>query len=189
MSTYLIADGDDARQAHDDLLNFSRASNKALQFQPVDLEALVRVQMHQLEAQIMATEAVITVDPLPVVLADGRYLGQVFQNLLSNALVYHRPGMAPVVHISATQEEDYWRIDMRDNGIGIAEDHLDRIFDIFQRLHTEEDYPGTGIGLAICQRVMERHRGTLSVSSMLGEGSTFSMRLPKAAPGHVQAFS
>ncbi|MEM6645162.1 MAG: PAS domain S-box protein [Bacteroidota bacterium] len=165
----------------DDLLHFSRASNKALKLQPVELEAVVRVQLHHVEAQVLATGATVTVEALPVVLADGRYLGQVFQNLLSNALAYHRPGVAPVVQISATQEAGYWRIDVCDNGIGIAEAHQDRIFDIFQRLHTEEDYPGTGIGLAICQRVVERHGGMLSVTSVPGEGSTFSVRLPAVA--------
>ncbi|MEM1093079.1 MAG: PAS domain S-box protein [Bacteroidota bacterium] len=177
-----IADGVD-RMARliDDLLNFSRASNKALKLQPVELDAMIRVQLHQLEAQIVAAEAEITVDPLPVVMADGRYLGQVFQNLLANALAYRRPGVAPVVQVSASREADRWRIDVRDNGIGIAEEHQERIFDIFQRLHTEEDYPGTGIGLAICQRVVERHGGTLSVTSLPGEGSTFSVRLPASA--------
>jgi len=115
---------------------------------------------------------VITHDPLPTVMADYLQLGQLFQNLIANAIKFHG-SEAPRVHISAKQKNDEWVLSVNDNGIGIAPEHVERVFIIFQRLHGRGDYPGTGIGLAICKKIVERHGGRIWVESEIGKGSTF----------------
>jgi signal transduction histidine kinase len=105
-------------------------------------------------------------------------LAQVFQNLIANAIKFRRADEAPQVHVSATREGDLWRFSVADNGIGIPADQRERIFQIFHRLHTREEYPGTGIGLALCRRIVERHGGRIWVESEPGEGATFYFTLP-----------
>ena len=119
----------------------------------------------------------VTHDPLPIVLADATQLLQVFQNLLGNALKF-RTAAPPIVHISAERQEDAWGFAVRDNGIGIEAQYVERIFAVFQRLHTRREYPGTGIGLALCKKMVERHGGRIWVESELGKGAMFAFTLP-----------
>ncbi len=123
-------------------------------------------------------DASVTHSPLPTVAADQAQLGQVFQNLIVNAIKFQREGVAARVHIAATQEDAMWVFSVADNGIGINPEQTDRIFQIFQRLHTREEYPGTGIGLALCKRIVERHSGHIWVRSTPNKGSTFFFTLP-----------
>jgi chemotaxis family two-component system sensor kinase Cph1 len=122
--------------------------------------------------------AVLSHDPLPEVVADPLQLAQVFQNLLGNALKFRAPGVAPRVHVTAARRAQDWLFGVEDNGIGIAPQHAERVFVIFQRLHERAQYPGTGIGLAICKKVVERHGGRIWVESEPGRGATFRFTLP-----------
>jgi hypothetical protein len=129
--------------------------------------------LSNLRVAIEESQATITFDDLPTVDTDATQLTQVFQNLISNAIKFHKQDIPPCVHVSAEPGKNEWRFSVRDNGIGIAPKHTERIFLIFQRLHTREEYPGTGIGLAVCKKIVERHGGRLWVTSEPGEGSTF----------------
>jgi len=127
---------------------------------------------------------VVTHDTLPQVMGDSRQLVQLFQNLIGNAIKFHAD-QPPQVHISIQQQENHshggvacWMFSVQDNGIGIEPRYFDRIFLIFQRLHNREEYPGTGIGLAICKKIVERHGGQIWVESELGKGSTFRFTIP-----------
>jgi light-regulated signal transduction histidine kinase (bacteriophytochrome) len=131
-----------------------------------------------LREPIGATQARITNDPLPVVMGDIPQLTQLLQNLLSNSIKY-RSERPIEIHVSAEELPLSWRIRVRDNGIGIDKAYWERIFVIFQRLHTRQEYPGTGIGLAICKKIVERHGGRIWVESRPGEGSTFCFELQK----------
>jgi light-regulated signal transduction histidine kinase (bacteriophytochrome) len=121
-------------------------------------------------------KAIITHDPLPTVYGDATRLGQVWQNLLGNALKFCKEP-SPRIHIAVQQEGHYWRFAVQDNGIGIDPRHAERIFQVFQRLHSRSEYPGTGIGLAICKRIVEQHGGRIWVESEPGKGATFFFTL------------
>jgi len=123
------------------------------------------------------TDPVVTHDPLPTVIADDTQMCQLFQNLISNAIKF-RNEKPPFIHVSAERREREWVFSVRDNGIGIDRDYKDRIFAIFQRLHSIGDYPGTGIGLAVCKRIIGRHGGRIWLESQPGEGSTFYFSIP-----------
>lgn len=166
------------QQLIDSLLEYSRLQSRKKPFDSVDLDAVLKRALHDMERLIVETDARITFGPLPAVRGDELQLGQIFQNLISNALKF-RSAARPEVHITAGEFPGYWKISVRDNGIGIDPEHQDKIFKIFKRLHSRADYPGTGIGLAVCKRIIERHGGETGVESEAGKGSTFWFTLPK----------
>jgi PAS domain S-box-containing protein len=161
-----------------DLLAYSRVGSRALELQPVDTAAVVDQVISDLSLAIEDTGASVTRGELPTIRADPRQIQQLFQNLLANAIKFHKPGTTPVVRISARQRDGHWTFSVCDNGIGIEPQYLDRIFVLFQRLHSRADYAGTGIGLAICKKIVERHGGTIRVESEPGHGTTFEFTLP-----------
>jgi PAS domain S-box-containing protein len=164
----------------EDLLAFSRVGTRGSALLPVDSEHALGSAMRSLQAATEDAGARITHDPLPMVLADPTQLEQLFMNLLGNALKFR--GEAPVVvHVTAAREGRYWRFSITDNGIGIDPAYFERIFVIFQRLHARDEYPGTGVGLAICKKIVERHGGRISVESTCGVGTTFSFTLLAAS--------
>jgi len=167
----------------DDLLALSRISTQPREMRPNSLEDVMRGVLADLETRIESSGAEVEVGPLPTIVADSTQMRQLFQNLLSNALKFVRPGVAPRIHISARPLTDpggapLWCIAVQDNGIGFEEKYLDRIFTVFQRLQGRAAYEGTGIGLAICRRIVERHGGNITARSRPGEGSTFLVTLP-----------
>jgi len=155
-----------------DLLAFSRVGTQGKPFAATNCDAVLDRILKNLKIGIQNSGAVITRDPLPIVMGDEVQLAQLLQNLLTNAMKF-RGADVPRIHISAAQGGMGWKIMVRDNGIGIAPEQGDRIFVIFQRLHTKTQYPGTGIGLAICKKVAERHGGRIWVEPSPGGGSTF----------------
>jgi PAS domain S-box-containing protein len=160
-----------------DLLAYSRVGTRGKGFEPTDCTGVLDQAIANLKAAIEESGAVVTHDPLPIVMADNLQLVQLFQNLIGNAIKFH--GKEPLrVHVSAGQKENEWVISVRDNGIGIDHQYAERIFVIFQRLHTKEEYPGTGIGLAICKKIVERRGGRIWVESQPGIGSTFYFTIP-----------
>ncbi len=155
-----------------DLLAYSRVSTGGRQFESTSLEAALNYALESLRNAVNESGAVITHDPLPTVLGDEKQLAQLFQNLLSNAVKF-RGEEPPRIHVSAKRTNAGWLLSVRDNGIGLDSQYADRIFVIFQRLHTRQEFPGTGIGLAICKKIVERHGGRIWVESELGKGTTF----------------
>jgi signal transduction histidine kinase len=149
----------------------------------------VDTALHDLGERVREAGAEVEVGPLPTVLADAGQVQQLFQNLLSNALKFHAPDQAPEVRVSAERMDGdgMWRIAVADNGVGIAAADQQRVFEVFRRLHTREEYEGTGIGLAVVQRIVERHGGRVWLESAPGEGTTFYFTLPEAAEGDASA--
>jgi two-component system, chemotaxis family, sensor kinase Cph1 len=162
-----------------DLLAYSRVSSQGGAFAPADCGRILAMVLESLRATTDAAGAQVTSDPLPTVIGDATQLGQVFQNLIANAIKFHAEGRPPRVHVSAAEGPGEWTFAVADNGIGIAPEYFERIFIIFQRLHTIEEYGGTGIGLAVCKKIVERHGGRIWVESVLGGGSTFRFTVPK----------
>jgi len=160
-----------------DLLAYSRISTRGQPFKPTPTEAVLERVLANLRLAIQEAGARITHDPLPVVSADDSQLVQLLQNLISNAIKFHSPD-TPRVHIAAEPRGASWSFSVRDNGIGIEPRHLQRIFGVFERLHPSTEYSGTGIGLAICRRIVQRHGGRLWVESEPGRGSVFIFTLP-----------
>ncbi|CCH52425.1 PAS/PAC sensor signal transduction histidine kinase [Fibrisoma limi BUZ 3] len=176
-----------------DILDFSRIATQRGSDKLVSLNEVVEQVLTTLELVIAETNAEINVDLLPSVLGDASQLTQLFQNLLGNALKFHRPSVAPLIHIRSYTVEGgalpasvkptrvskvYYQIDVVDNGVGFDEKYLDRIFQVFQRLHGKTQFAGTGIGLAICERVVANHGGAITASSQPGQGATFTVYLP-----------
>src|SRR5205085_3046210 len=166
------------KQLIEDLLAYSRVGTKGKEFKPASLEAPLKRAITNLRAAIEESGAAVTCDALPTVDIDEVQLTQLFQNLIGNALKF-RGQAAPRIHVSASQENGEWRVAIADNGIGIEPQYFERIFMLFQRLHTMGEYPGTGIGLAICKKEVERHGGRNSVESQLGRGAALHFTLPK----------
>lgn len=162
-----------------DLLSYSRVGTQGKSLASTDSEALLRRVLDSLRFAVEESGAVIVHDPLPMVIADPQQLGQLLQNLLTNAIKFHGEE-PPHIHISAERNGSDWKISVRDNGIGISQEHADRIFVIFQRLHTKTEYPGTGIGLAICKKIVERHGGRIWIEPSPGGGTTFCFTIPGA---------
>jgi len=161
-----------------DLLSFSRIGTRGKPLEPTDAQAVLSEALHNLAAAIEESRAMVTNDELPKVRADASQLVLVFQNLIGNAIKFHGQEK-PRVHIAAVDQAGEWIFSVRDNGIGIDSQYADRIFVIFQRLHTREEYPGTGIGLAVCKRIVERHGGRIWFESEAGKGSTFFFSIPQ----------
>jgi PAS domain S-box-containing protein len=160
-----------------DLLLYSRVSTQGQPLMATDSTAAIADAAVNLEVLIREKAAAVTWDPLPTVAADASQLTQLFQNLLANALKFSAEA-PPCVHVSAAPTDGGWRFCVQDNGIGIALEHAHKIFIIFQRLHPRDTYPGTGIGLAVCKKIVERHGGRIWVESALGEGARFYFTLP-----------
>lgn len=160
-----------------DLLAYSRVTAQGKVFEWVDCNGLLEEVLSNLQVAAEQNRAVVTHDPLPTVMADRGQLGQLFQNLIGNAIKF-RGEEPPQIHVSAEQRTGEWLFSVRDNGIGVGPQYAERIFVIFQRLHNREEYPGTGIGLAICKKIVERHGGRIWVVSHTGQGATFHFTLP-----------
>ncbi len=166
-----------------DLLKFSRVETAAKPLEPTDVAAVVAGVVRTMEASLGEAGATVTVGDLPVVMADAAQLEQVFTNLLGNAIKYRRPDVPSAIRVMGRSAGSMVEFSIEDNGIGIETEYFDRIFVIFQRLHTKEAYPGTGIGLAVVKKIVERHGGTVRVESVPGEGSTFFFTLPPVVTG------
>lgn len=166
------------KQLIEDLLTFARVGTRGKEPLPVDCEAVLKKALANLRSAMDQSGALITHDPLPVVSADDFQLVQLFQNLIGNAMKF-RGEETPRIHVGAAARPDEWVLSVADNGIGIDQQYFERIFVVFQRLHGKSEYAGTGIGLAICKKVAERHGGRMWVESEPGKGSIFYFTLPK----------
>ena len=160
-----------------DLLEYSRVSTRGKDLEPTDLESVLEQNLANLQMAIEESSAMVTHDPLSIVMADNTQMIQLLQNLIGNAIKF-RNEESPHVHISVEQKGSEWIFSVRDNGIGIDPEYADRIFVIFQRLHGVGEYAGTGIGLAVCKRIVERHGGRIWMESQPGDGSTFYFTIP-----------
>ena len=165
-----------------DLLAFSRVGTRGELLTPTNCETLLSQTLSDLKVSVDDSGAVITHDTLPTVMADGSQLAQVFQNLIGNAIKFKGED-SPRIHIAAERKDGEWVFSVADNGIGIEQEYFDRIFVIFQRLHGREEYEGTGIGLSVCKKIVERHGGRMWVESEIGRGSTFYFTIPSKATG------
>ncbi len=177
---FIIEGGNRMQRLIEDLLRLSRIETKAKPLVPTNAAEVVADALRLMETSIREAGATIEVGDLPEVMADAAQLAQVFTNLVGNALKYRRPDVPPEIRISAERTGAFWRFAVQDNGIGIEAEYFDRIFVIFQRLHTRDAYQGTGIGLAVVRKIVERHGGRTGVESTPGEGSTFYFTLPAA---------
>jgi light-regulated signal transduction histidine kinase (bacteriophytochrome) len=166
------------QQLINDLLVYSRVGTRGKTPVPTDLNEVLDHAEANLSEAIKENGAVVTHEPLPTVAADQVQMTQLFQNLLANALKF-RSGEKPRIHVSAQARNGDWLLAVQDNGIGLAPEHQERIFAIFQRLHSRREYPGTGIGLALCKKIVERHGGRIWVESAPGRGATFYFNIPK----------
>ena len=182
-------------QLIDDILAYSRLSSKAKPYERVNLNETVSAILSDLEVRIEQTGATVTVDGLPTIDADPMQMRQLFQNLIGNALKFHRENIPPVVRVTGHRvpsrergknARDSCHLIVQDNGIGFDEKYLDRIFTVFQRLNTRTTYEGSGVGLAICRKIAERHGGTISARSVPGQGATFVVTLPVEQRGETQ---
>ena len=176
---FMVDGGQRAQALIRDLLSLARIDSQARPWEPVAIDALLADTVQQLRMRVRETGAEVTHGPLPVVVADARQMGQLFANLIANALKF-RGSQAPRVHVSAERSGNGWRIEVRDNGLGIETRFFERIFVMFQRLHLRSEHEGTGIGLAICRKIVERHGGQIGLESVPGQGSTFYFTLPDA---------
>ncbi len=164
------------------LLSYSQVGKQGAVMAMVDLERIVAETIDILEAKIAARSAQVAVAPLPAVYGDSARLAQLFQNLISNAIKFTPGDRAPSIAISAADAGERWSISVADNGIGIPSGSVGKIFQIFQRLHPVDQYPGSGIGLATCKKIVEQHGGDIAVESQVGTGSTFRFTLRKQPP-------
>jgi signal transduction histidine kinase len=164
-----------------ELLNYSRVGRKSAGFAPVACREAVEAALAGLAAAVEEAGATVTVGDLPTVVGEAALLQQLFQNLVGNALKFRRDGVAPEITIGAERGDGLWRFTVADNGIGIEAEYADRIFLLFQRLHERTKYPGTGIGLALCKKVVEHHGGRIWVESEPGKGSRFNFTIPDPA--------
>ena len=174
---YIVDGATRMQRLIDDLLTYSRVGRQPRRFAPVDLGKLLQGVMDDLDLAMEESKSVVTHEPLPVISGDEVQLSQLLQNLIGNAIKFRRPGKPARVQVSAARGDRCWKLAVRDDGIGIDPQYFDRVFIIFQRLHGREEYPGTGIGLAVCKKIVERHGGRIWVKSRPGKGSTFQFTL------------
>jgi light-regulated signal transduction histidine kinase (bacteriophytochrome) len=160
-----------------DLLEFSRVTTRASEPEPTDSEFVLNQVLSNLDLYIKENRATVSYGSLPKVIADSTQLAQVFQNLIINGLKFHSEE-TPIINICAEKKAKEWVFSVQDNGIGIDPQYSEKIFEVFKRLHNKEAYPGTGIGLAVCKKIIERHSGRIWIKSELGKGSTFYFTLP-----------
>jgi PAS domain S-box-containing protein len=175
---YITDASDRMRRLVQDLLDYSRLGRQRI-LEPIDCNQVVEEVLTDLTMSIQESQAVIKIDQLPVVSGYATEMKQLFQNLLSNSLKFRKTGEPPVISISVIPKEEHWQFNVTDNGIGIEEKHWERIFIIFQRLHTKAEYEGTGIGLAHCKKITELHNGKIWVDSTPDKGSTFYFTIRK----------
>jgi PAS domain S-box-containing protein len=175
--TYAVDGATRMQRLIQDLLAYSRVGTKGREFVPADCEVLLDRVLGDLKVAIEESGAMVTHDPLPIVRADETQIAQLMQNLIGNAIKF-RNQEPPLVHVSSKRNGKAWIFSIRDNGIGIDPQYAERIFVIFQRLHKREEYPGTGIGLAVCKKIVERHGGRIWVESNSEKGATFYFTLP-----------
>ena len=177
---YIVEAAKRMQQLINDLLEYSRVATKGAEFQQVDTEEVLDNVLQNLKSSIEENNAEITHDELPTVIADKVQLVQLFQNLIGNAIKFKKPDEPPKIHISAQKDEkkNEYVFSVSDNGIGMEPQYAERIFIIFQRLHTRDVYKGTGIGLSIAKKIIERHGGRIWVESEFGVGSTFYFTIP-----------
>jgi chemotaxis family two-component system sensor kinase Cph1 len=161
----------------DDVLAYSKVDIQGVEFELTSVGTALERALSNLRGRISETRAIITSEPMPTVMADRTQLMQLFQNLIGNAIKF-RSSVPPEIYIGAQRLEDAWLFSVKDNGIGLDPQFAERIFIIFQRLHTRDEYPGTGMGLAICKKIVECHRGRIWVESELGQGATFYFTIP-----------
>ncbi len=162
----------------DDVLAYSKVDILGIEWGLTDMETALQRSLSHVRSRISETDAIVTFDPMPTIVADSTQLMQLFQNLIANAIKFRKPDETPQIHISVQRQEDDWLFSISDNGIGIEPQYFDRIFVIFQRLHTRDEYPGSGMGLTICKKIVECHRGQIWVTSEPGRGATFSFTIP-----------
>lgn len=165
-----------------DLLDFSRVGRVHHTHQHVDLDAVVKQTLSALSVGIEDSGAVVTHDPLPALTADPTQMGMLWQNLIGNAVKFRHPGQEPRIHVTAEREGELWRFAVTDNGIGIAPEYAEKVFVIFQRLHTKDAYSGSGIGLAMCKKIVEFHGGTIAVDPERQEGTRITFTLAPEPP-------
>ncbi|MCW3111034.1 MAG: hypothetical protein JWQ09_5540 [Segetibacter sp.] len=175
---YAVDGADRMRTLIQDLLQYSRVGSNKEDFTEINLDEVLKYVIHVLDEKIQATKAAVKVNTLPVISGHKSLLNQLFMNLLGNALKYHS-NENPEIEIGCREEEDKWVFYVKDNGIGIEPKFFDKIFIIFQRIHARSEYAGTGIGLAICKKIVEKHGGHIWVESDMGKGSTFFFTIPK----------
>jgi light-regulated signal transduction histidine kinase (bacteriophytochrome) len=180
---HAVEGADRMAQMIDALLALSRVERHGQDPAPTDAAAVLDQALAILAPALDEAGAEVTHDPLPTVMADAVQLAQVFQNLIANAVKFRREGAPPRVHVAAEPEGRMWAFSVADNGIGIDPEQVDRLFRIFQRLHTQEEYEGLGIGLALCRRIVTRHGGRIWVTSKPDVGSTFYFTLPAVQDG------
>lgn len=191
---YIVTGTKRMQQMIDDLLSLSRVGIRGKEFKPTNTADILKIVLENLHDLIKKNQSIITYDDMPTIIGDETQLIQLFQNLIDNAIKFRRKEIIPEVHISTTlstkqdngnrqdngtrQEGDEWIFSVRDNGIGIDHKDFDKLFTAFHRLHSREKYPGTGIGLATCKKIVERHKGKIWLESKLGEGSIFYFTIP-----------
>ena len=161
------------------LLNFARIGRGNLQFKEIDGSIVLKQAIANLKVVIEEEAVQIHCEDFPIISGDELQLTQLFQNLIGNAIKFSKKGKTSHVYILIKEENQQWVFSVRDNGIGIELEYLQKIFEIFQRLHTQDDYPGEGIGLALCKRIVESHGGKIWVESEIGKGTTFYFTIPK----------
>ncbi len=165
----------------EDLLEFSRVNTQKLQVQEIVPAKLIKNVMTDIQKEIEQTNAIININSLPkVIVADEIKMFQLFLNLIRNAIKFHKKDQQAIIDISGTELSEHWEFHVKDNGIGIKEEHFEKIFNIFEKLHSNDVYEGTGLGLTICTKIVDQHEGTMSVSSKIDEGSTFSFTISKS---------